>query len=196
MFFSPTDPKPWIQIDFLEPKTLSGVITTGHPEKGEWVTSYQVFTSLDGKNFTPYSDIVNATTPKTFTGNTDNSTEVTRLFNRNIIGRFIRIYPVTWHDAASMVFEIVGCNPSEPMNMTTAAPQLVSGETPTMQPVSGVTQTPSAKPLKVTDQPGKQTTHKFGQTYPVPFPNFTPPPSGNEQFQNSTQQTWINYFQC
>jgi len=176
--YSPTDPRPWIQIDFLETKTLSGVISKGHPSKDEWVTSYQVFTSNDGKSFMPYSDIINGTTPKTFTGNTDNTTEIQRLFNRNIYGRFIRIYPLTWHKAASMVFEIVGCNPSEAMNMTTVVPINASGSTPTAKPNNQTTETPTAKTSPVTTETTLTTTPKFGETYPVPIPNFTRPPTG------------------
>lgn len=139
-----------------------------------------MFTSFDGKSFTPYSDVVNGTTPKTFTGNTDNTTEIMRLFNRNIYGRYIRIYPVTWHVAASMVFEIVGCNPSEAVNMTTTAPGLGSNATPTRQPGTDLTRTPTAKPPVVTGEPGMKTTRGFGQTDAVPFPDFSAPPTGME----------------
>ncbi|XP_052248669.1 mucin-5AC-like isoform X9 [Dreissena polymorpha] len=167
-----TDVKPWIQVDFLEPKTLSGVITLGSPYKEEWVTSYQVFTSMDGKTFVPYSDIENGTVPKTFEGNTDNTTEVTRLFNRNIVGRYIRIYPITWHVLPTLMFEILGCNPTEAVNMTTVAPGATGGLTPTATPPIGGTRTPTVSPPAHSATP----TPKFGETVAPPTQPFISPP--------------------
>ncbi|WAR09835.1 CRAM-like protein [Mya arenaria] len=171
----PTDPHPYVQIDFLEPKTLSGVLTQGSPYKSEWVTSYQVYTSLNGKTWTPYSDIVNATTPKTFKGNKDNTTAVTNLFNRNINGRFIRIYPTSFHTAATLMFEILGCNPSEAVNMTTTvSPSGVSTLTPTVSPPAGSKNTPTITPPS---QTGTPTTLGFGQTVPITTPTYVAPPT-------------------
>lgn len=151
----------------------------GNSYKSEWVTSYQVFTSLDGTNFTTYSHIINGKTPNTFSGNTDNTTEVTQLFNRNIIGRYMRIYPKTWHVAPSLMFEILGCNPSEPVGSTTAAPVLISGQTPTDHPDIGSNSTPSAVPPIVTGQPPQhKTTARFGEIIFPPMPNFSAPPRG------------------
>ncbi|WAR14241.1 HMCT-like protein [Mya arenaria] len=171
----PTDLHPYVQVDFLEPKTLSGVLIQGSPYKSEWVTSYQVYTSLDGNTWTPYSDIVNAKIPTTFKGNKDNTGEVTNLFNRNIYGRFIRIYPISFHTAATLMFEILGCNPSEAVNMTTTvSPSGVSTLTPTVSPPAGSKNTPTITPPS---QTGTPTTLGFGQTVPITTPTYVAPPT-------------------
>lgn len=77
------------------------------------------------------------------------------------------------------MFEILGCNPSEPIATTTVAPVLISGQTPTAQPPIGVNATPTAMPHAGTGEPGlTKTTPKFGQTIAVPMPNFAAPPRG------------------
>ena len=151
--FSSNDSKPWIEVNFLEPKTISGIVTTGAGNKPEWVTSYQVYTSFDGVDFQPYTETPGSTVPMTFPGNTDQTGTVKNLFNRNIYGQFVRIYPQTFHGSHSMNFEVLGCNPSEPREViTTVAPGLVNGSTPTARPglVSG--ETPTARPGLVSGQ--------------------------------------------
>jgi hypothetical protein len=63
---------------------IQTVVTQGAGKSQNWVKAYQIFTSLDGINFRPYSDKPGDTTPKTYTGNNDNVTPVRHLFNRNI----------------------------------------------------------------------------------------------------------------
>ena len=157
---STNDSKPWIEVDFLEPKTISGIVTTGSGLRPDWVTSYQVYTSFDGINYQPYTETPGGTTPVTFPGNTDQTNTVKNLFNRNIYGQYVRIYPKTSHGATSMTFEVLGCNPSEPksvvtttvapgfvnVSIPTAHPGLVSGQTPTARPVLQSGATPTAVP--------------------------------------------------
>ncbi|WAQ93441.1 EDIL3-like protein [Mya arenaria] len=171
----PTDPHPYVQVDFLEPKALSGVLIQGSPYKSEWVTSYQVYISLDGNTWTPYSDIVNAKIPTTFKGNNDNTGQVTNLFNRNIYGRFIRIYAISFHTAATMIFEVFGCNPSEAVNMTTTeSPSGVSTLTTTVSPPAGSKNTPTITPPSRTGTPNTQ---GFGQTVSFTTPTYVAPPT-------------------
>lgn len=89
-----TDTAPYIQVDFQEPKFLSGLITQGEGAEQRWVTSFQLFTSLDGVDFTPYSEKQDGVT-KTFIANTDTSTAVTNYFVKNIITRYLRIVPTS-----------------------------------------------------------------------------------------------------
>ncbi|WAQ93429.1 MFGM-like protein [Mya arenaria] len=171
----PTDPHPYVQVDFLEPKALSGVLIQGSPYKSEWVTSYQVYTSLDGNTWTPYSDILNAKIPTTFKGNKDNTGQVTNLFNRNIYGRFIRLYAISFHTAATLIFEVFGCNPSEAVNMTTTeSPSGVSTLTPTVSPPAGSKNTPTITPPSRT---GTQTTQGFGKTVSFTTQTYVAPPT-------------------
>ena len=148
LFCSSNDTKPWIEVNFLEPKTISGIITTGNGLKPEWVTGYEVYTSFDGKEYSPYTETPGGTVPVLFPGNTDQTNTAKNLFNRNIYGQYVRIYPKTSHGANSMTFEVLGCNPTEPRELTTTvAPGLINGSIPTAQPglISG--QTPTARPF-------------------------------------------------
>ncbi|WAR09825.1 MFGM-like protein [Mya arenaria] len=175
LFCRPTDPHPYVQVDFLEPKALSGVLIQGSPYKSEWVTSYQVYTSLDGNTWTPYSDILNAKIPTTFKGNKDNTGQVTNLFNRNIYGRFIRLYAISFHTAATLIFEVFGCNPSEAVNMTTTeSPSGVSTLTPTVSPPAVSKNTPTITPPSRT---GTQTTQGFGKTVSFTTQTYVAPPT-------------------
>ena len=42
------DSNPWIQVDFLRPVTVTGVITQGRDAKDQWVTKYKIKYSDDG----------------------------------------------------------------------------------------------------------------------------------------------------
>ena len=165
-----SDKRPFIQVNFWEPKTISGVITTGNGRKPEWVTGYQVYTSFDGKTFSPYSDKINSAVPKNFSANTDQTTEVPNLFNRNIYGQYVRIYPTTYHGAVSMNFEILGCNPSVPL------PGSNISVTTTESTVKHSSTTPGQGTGSQTTS--KPTTPKFGQTFAPPFPGFQAPSLG------------------
>ncbi|XP_048245023.1 mucin-5AC-like isoform X2 [Haliotis rufescens] len=140
---APTDKTPWIQVDFLEPKTISGVITQGSGKDNGWVETYTVRYSFDGKTFTDYTG-TGGKPAKVFNGNSDSKTPVPVLFNRDIIARFVRIVPVTSHGVTSLRFNILGCNPSpaNPLIPTTAGPG-----TPTASPpLGGQSGVPTASP--------------------------------------------------
>jgi hypothetical protein len=57
------------------------------------VTSYQVDYSRNGTTWTTYTENGN---PRTFTGNTNATGNVTHTFNEPIFARYIRIRPLTW----------------------------------------------------------------------------------------------------
>ena len=46
----------WIQVDLLEPVTVTGVVTQGRRDYGQWVTRYQVKYGNDGTNFETIKD--------------------------------------------------------------------------------------------------------------------------------------------
>ena len=50
------DPNPWLQIDLGSIKTVTGVATQGYgaSQTKEWVKTYSVLTSSDGKNWETY----------------------------------------------------------------------------------------------------------------------------------------------
>lgn len=93
--FRNDDTSPYIQVNFQEPKFLSGVVTQGEGTEERWVTEYKVYTSMDGVDFVPYSAKQDGAT--IFKANTDSNTPVTNLFVQNILAQYIRIYPVGSH---------------------------------------------------------------------------------------------------
>ncbi len=46
------DPNRWIQVDFLRPVTVTGVITQGRNNKDQWVKTYKLAYSDDGITWT------------------------------------------------------------------------------------------------------------------------------------------------
>lgn len=129
---------PWIQIDLLTPKLISGIATQGSPDTERWVTSYTVSYSVDGVTFIPYTIWPGEPTPYVFPANTDQNTYVRNLFNRDIIARYVRVQPVSGSPGGmAMRVEILGCSSPTPITPTvqpTAAPPGLTGPTPTMGP--------------------------------------------------------------
>ncbi|KAL3831915.1 hypothetical protein ACJMK2_023609 [Sinanodonta woodiana] len=194
---SSKDTRPWIQVDFLEVKTVSGIKTQGIQERSDWVKEYTVYTSINGVDFTPYSDKPGDDKPKVFTGNSDQITVVNHSFNRNIYARYVRIYPTSIHGAVGLRFEVMGCNPSAPVSTPTpapgvtptAAPSMLSAQTPTPAPGIINGETPTAKPLvngqtpTAAPQPGSEANPTAvpsgGSNTPTvapPVPSFEAPP--------------------
>ncbi|CAH1788470.1 unnamed protein product, partial [Owenia fusiformis] len=110
----------WIQIDFLEPRILTGVTIQGRDGVPTFVTSFEVIFSYDGLTWTKYEETPGVA--KVFPGNTDNETPVTNWFYKPIRGQFIRIVPLTWNQAISIRLEIHGCYEPYPTKPTGTVP--------------------------------------------------------------------------
>ena len=67
----------------------------------QYVTSYRVLHSLDGKIWT-YAD-----GGKTYAGCLDRTTKVRNDFGDEIYARYIRIYPITWNEHISLRFDVI-----------------------------------------------------------------------------------------
>lgn len=129
---------------------ISGFITQGALTAPNWVKSYEISTSLDGKTFTPYTDTPNETTPKLFTANTDQSQVVTSLFSRNVPARYVRLIVKDYNGKVALRLNTLGCSPG-----TTQTPASLGTVTPTRGPTSSsVTVTP-APTTPVTSAPGE-----------------------------------------
>lgn len=85
----------------MEPKYLSGVVTQGEGAENRWVTQYEVYMSVDGENFYPYSERQDGE-PTTFKANNDSSTPVANYFMKNILARYIRLKPSGNHNGTAM----------------------------------------------------------------------------------------------
>uniref|UniRef100_A0A4W3I7T8 Milk fat globule EGF and factor V/VIII domain containing a n=1 Tax=Callorhinchus milii TaxID=7868 RepID=A0A4W3I7T8_CALMI len=101
----------WLQVDLLTPKKISGIITQGAKDFGkvQYVQSFKIAHSLDGKSWNVYKD--NSTnTDQIFEGNYDNSSHKRNVFERSFYARFLRVLPWTWHKRITLRMELLGCN--------------------------------------------------------------------------------------
>ena len=101
----------WIEADILHPVFVYKVATQGRANIDQWVTSYQLKYSMtytsDEADFEFVTSPVDGTVV-TFTANTDRSTIVENSFPA-VACRFVRLYPITWHEQISMRWEVYGC---------------------------------------------------------------------------------------
>lgn len=123
-YFRSNDTSPWIQVDLGKLSLISGLVTQGDTINRKFVKTYTVYTSIDGKTFVPYSDIPGAGIPKVFSANKDGDTPIRNLFNRNMTAQYVRIYPQSTSAAGTAIrLNILGCNPSTPVQPTPSGTQ-------------------------------------------------------------------------
>ncbi|KAG8186759.1 hypothetical protein JTE90_010656 [Oedothorax gibbosus] len=115
------DKNPSIEVDFLEPRNVSAVVTKGTGDNDYWVTKYKVLFSEDNKRWYPVIDF-NGHVIK-FPGNIDSDTPVINTFPETIEAQYFRIVPVDYHNKIGMRLELLGCyHPfvcEEPMGLET-----------------------------------------------------------------------------
>ncbi|XP_072017380.1 uncharacterized protein [Amphiura filiformis] len=106
------DDKPWIQVNLLAIKWVSGVMIQGRNGYDQWVTKFKVVYNIYGskwkhvKTADDQEDLV-------FDGNTDRDTIVPRLFPSHVRATVIRIQPIQWHNHISIRFDLIGCDDPE-----------------------------------------------------------------------------------
>lgn len=128
-------------MNFGERKLISGVMTQGSPDSPRWVETYYVYLSLDGINFFPYTQSDGNKTAYLFTGNTDGSTPIRGLFNRDIVAQYVKIVPVKASPAGiGLRFTVIGCVPNLPIQIAPTTPTPPYGSTAT--PGTGSTAVP------------------------------------------------------
>ncbi|KAL4631181.1 coagulation factor VIII-like [Arapaima gigas] len=105
------NPYEWIQVDFMEVKKVTGVITQGARSflTHMMVTEFTVSVSNDGHN---WSSLLDESTKreKVFHGNNRYDEEVLNLFEPPLFTRYIRIYPKGWYNDIALRLEFLGCN--------------------------------------------------------------------------------------
>ena len=158
LFTSSTDQTPYIEVNFVEPKLVTGVVTRGDGQTENWVRTFTVSTSIDGTNFSPYSD-GGIPEPKVFSGNEDKVTAVSNFFNRQVIAQYVRIYPKSSQGETSLQFNVLGCNPAQKPETTTP---------PSITPETDEFGNPILIPK--TDEYGRPMTDFYGNTIVVPRP--------------------------
>ena len=91
----------WVQINSVLPEKWIAVVTQGRPTSDQWVTSYQVKYTLDGREWI-YVD-----GGRNFSGSWDRNSWARQNFTEPIRALSIRIYPQTWHGWNAMRFDAV-----------------------------------------------------------------------------------------
>jgi hypothetical protein len=90
-----------MQMDLGLTMNVVGVVTQGRKNWNQWVTSYQVSTSADGKSWKSAGG--------TYTGNRDRSSKVKGMFPSPVLARYVRISVQTWLGHISMRAAALAC---------------------------------------------------------------------------------------
>ena len=96
---SSSDLQQWVQVSSVEPKQWTKVSTQGRGDYPEWLTSYYVTYTEDGRDW----HMVNG--GETFTGNSDQNSVVTHEFETPFMARAVRLHPMAWNGAISFRME-------------------------------------------------------------------------------------------
>ncbi|XP_056369326.1 EGF-like repeat and discoidin I-like domain-containing protein 3 isoform X1 [Oenanthe melanoleuca] len=112
---------PWIQINLQKKMRVTGVITQGAKRIGspEYVKSYKIAYSNDGKSWTMYK-VKGTKEDMVFRGNVDNNTPYANSFTPPIKAQYVRLYPQVCRRHCTLRMELLGCELSgcsEPLGM-------------------------------------------------------------------------------
>ncbi|XP_069749438.1 coagulation factor V-like isoform X2 [Narcine bancroftii] len=104
------NPHEWLQINFLQRKKITGVITQGasYLKWPMFVKEYIISYSDNCKRWTVIKDC-QSLKKKVFKGNVDSSSHVQNTFDVPIFAQFLRIIPQTWQKNIALRVEILGC---------------------------------------------------------------------------------------
>ncbi|XP_074841635.1 SCO-spondin-like [Carettochelys insculpta] len=107
---------PYLQVDLLQARNLTGVVLQGAGSSDAYVTSFLLQFSMDGRRWHEYREL--------FLGNWDDSTPVVRTFQRMVQARHVRILPRDFHHRVFLRAELLGCErvPPAPPGRTMALP--------------------------------------------------------------------------
>jgi len=94
-----SDEHQWIQIDLGEVKTVWGVCTQGRFNQDQWVKSYTLFVSSDGKSWETIGVDIAA--------NTDRDSLSENNFTNPVLARYVRFQPTAWHQWVSMRVDVL-----------------------------------------------------------------------------------------
>jgi hypothetical protein len=93
----------WLQVDLGKVTKVTHIATQGRQDANQWVRTYSLQSSLNGRHFVDYKG------GKIFTGNTNRNTIVKHALKPAIIARYIRVRIKTWYGHISMRMELYGC---------------------------------------------------------------------------------------
>ncbi|XP_008064182.1 SCO-spondin [Carlito syrichta] len=112
---------PYLQLDLLQPRNLTGIIVQGPGSSSTYATSFLLQFSSDGRRWHDYHDILPGILPlpKLFPGNWEDPAPAVWTFGQMVQARHIRVWPHSVHhsDVNRGIFlrvELLGCEPGSP----------------------------------------------------------------------------------
>lgn len=100
----------WIMVDLKKGIVVSKILIQGRQDSNQWVTSYKVAYSNNGRTFKLYTKRGRV---QIFPANNDRNSIVAHDLRPRIRARYIKIKPYTWFGHISMRFELYGQRPAE-----------------------------------------------------------------------------------
>ncbi|KAK7066927.1 Mucin-5B [Halocaridina rubra] len=97
----------YVRFNFIEPSKISAILSQGRPDSDDWVESFTVRYSPDGKVWNDIKETDSSI--KIFAANYDRNTVVKTKFDRVIHAKFLEIRPKTWKNNIALRAEILGC---------------------------------------------------------------------------------------
>ncbi|XP_062426817.1 LOW QUALITY PROTEIN: SCO-spondin-like [Rhea pennata] len=97
---------PYLQLDLLQPRNLTGVVVQGAGSSDAFVTAFLLQFSADGVHWHDYREL--------FQGNSDDTTPAVRTFGRVLQAQHVRILPRDFHNGIFLRAELLGCPAGEP----------------------------------------------------------------------------------
>nr|XP_039255442.1 lactadherin-like [Styela clava] len=97
----------WIMTDLGKIRPVTGVVTQGRFNADSWTKQFQVEHSRDGFNFTDVKKSDGS--EMVFQANSDRTTKVVNRFPKPVKTRFVRIYPMAYHNGMYIRFDVIDC---------------------------------------------------------------------------------------
>ncbi|XP_073794420.1 retinoschisin 1b isoform X1 [Danio rerio] len=102
------DSSQWLQVDLLQVRVVSGILSQGRCDADEWITKYSLqYRSEEHLNWVYYKDQTGNN--RVFYGNTDRSSTVQNLLRPPIVARYLRILPLGFHTRIALRMELLIC---------------------------------------------------------------------------------------
>lgn len=105
----------YIQVEFVRPLPVYGVVLKGSPTFNSFVTSYNIMYSIDG---IVYHIITDGNKQLVFSGPIDPRNPVQQVFPNPIEAKTIRVIPLTWNENIAIRLEFLGCAKEIPTTTT------------------------------------------------------------------------------
>ncbi|XP_072306545.1 SCO-spondin [Eucyclogobius newberryi] len=113
-------PSPFLQINLLQPRNITGVLTQGGAVYGTYVSSFYLQFSPDGQTWNTYKEIVSDARPKVkvFIGNLDDRGLAETRLNRMVSAQYVRLLPHDFQHGIYLRLELMGCADGNQSSMT------------------------------------------------------------------------------